>query len=346
MAGKQNTPTIQHVAREAGVSTATVSRALTNPERVSDATRERVALAVSKTGYTVNQSARSLRVRAARTLLIALPNIGNPYYSTILDAVVHEAASREYGVLVANRLGADPNHWLRHFFFSNRADGLLLFDGSLDPNLFQDLPSRDGVLPLVISCDEVPGPGMHCVLTDNFEAAKRATRHLIELGHRRIGHVIGRSKNASPSERMLGFRAAMAEAGLAVPDEWVVSGDFSMPSGIPAGEHYAQLRSRPSAVFCGNDEMAIGMIVGLRAHGLDCPRDISIVGFDDITVAAHYPPPLTTMRQPREAMGRAATKMLINILEGEHRPGDPCHIVLKSHLVVRASTAPYIEATR
>lgn len=344
MAGKQNTPTIQHVAREAGVSTATVSRALSNPERVSDGTRERVAMAVSKTGYTANQSARSLRVRATRTILIALPNVGNPYYSTVLDAVVHEAASRRYGVLVANRLGADPSQWLRDFFFSNRADGLLLFDGSLDPNLFLDMPSRDGVLPLVISCDEVPSPGIRSVLTDNFEAGKVATRHLIDLGHRGIGHLVGPSKNTSPSERMLGFRAAMAEAGLPVHEEWVVPGDFSIASGVPVGEYFARLKSRPSAVFCGNDEMAIGMIVGLRAHGLDCPRDISIIGFDDIAVAAHYPPPLTTMRQPREAMGRAATRMLIDILEGERRTGEDGHIILKSQLVVRNSTAPYTEA--
>jgi LacI family repressor for deo operon, udp, cdd, tsx, nupC, and nupG len=282
-------------------------------------------------------------VRAAHTVLIALPNVANPYYSTILDAVVHEAASRGYGVLVANRVGADPGQWLRHFFFSNRADGLLLFDGSLDPELFQDLPARGGALPLVISCDEVPDPPLHCVLTDNFEAGKRATEHLISLGHRRIGHIAGPSKNALPSDRMLGFRAAMAEAGLPVADEWVVSGDFSMQSGVPFGAHFARLPQRPTAVFCGNDEMAIGLIVGLRAEGLECPRDMSIVGFDDITVAAHYAPSLTTMHQPREAMGRAATRMLIDILAGDAPEGERRRVVLRSELVVRASTARYLQ---
>src|SRR5258708_519962 len=143
-------PTIQDVARHANVSAATVSRVLSTPERVSEATRDRVTLAVRETGYTMNQAARSLRLQRAKTILTAMPGIGNPFYSTILDAVVTEATSRGYGVLVTGRLGDDPARWLSHYFLSNRADGLLLFDGFLDtPNLHVIPAPRTRALPIV-----------------------------------------------------------------------------------------------------------------------------------------------------------------------------------------------------
>jgi len=333
-------PTIQDVAREANVSTATVSRALSTPERVSEATRERVSEAVHATGYTINQAARSLRLKAARTIVIAFPNIGNPFYSTVLDAVVHETSSRGYGALVANRLGENPTRWLRDYFLSNRADGMVLFDGSLDTNELIGLRSPQGKFPLVVACDELPDVRLHSVMTDNRAAAARATQHLVKLGHRRIGHIHSPSKNpALSSDRLLGYHDAMAAAGLAVEPGWVIDGDFSMASGERAGHAFLKLKNRPTAIFSANDEMAIGFLSVLRGAGLECPRDISIVGFDDITVARCVDPALTTMRQPRDEIGRLATKVLLDVLEAERQPRSPVHLVLKSELIVRDSTA-------
>ncbi len=340
MSTLEKIPTIQDVARYAEVSTATVSRALSNPERVSEATRERVAEAVAATGYTINQSARSLRIRAAQTILIALPNIGNPFYSTVLDAVVHEAASRGYGVLVANRVGSDQAQWLREYFLSNRADGLLLFDGSMDPLAFSQMPGPRGSFPMVFCADENPGDSLNAVLTDNKEAAVRAIQHLIGLGHRKIGHVHGPSKNGSPAGRMLGYAQAMQEADLEIDPAWILNGDFTLESGFAAGAAYLRLADRPTAMFCSNDEMAIGFISAITKGGLDCPKDVSVVGFDDIGVASFARPALTTMRQPREEMGRLATKTLLDILESGHDRDEPLHAVVRSELIVRASTAP------
>ena len=337
----RKTPTIQDVARYARVSAATVSRVLSSPERVSANTRERVTEAVRATGYTINQAARSLRMRAAKTILIALPNIGNPFYSTILDAVVNEASSRGYGVLVANRLGENPTEWLRDYFFSNRADGLLLFDASLDTEELSNLPLVRNTLPLVVVCDEQLDPRFHTVTTDNFAASQRAVQHLVGLGHRRIGHVCGRQVKTLANQRWLGFQEAIKAAGLDLRADWIFHGDHSMPSGYAAGQQFVRLAERPSAVFAANDEMAIGFISALREHGLDCPRDVSVVGFDDIAVARHYAPPLTTMRQPREQIGRMATEALIDILEGTPFERDPLRIVLTSDLVIRSSSAPY-----
>lgn len=333
-------PTIQDVARHAKVSAATVSRVLSSPERVSEATRERVTRAVKETGYTINQAARSLRLRAARTILIALPDIGNPFYSTVLDAVVDEAANRGYGVLVANRFAGDASRLLADYFLSSRADGLLLFDGAVDTSMLHVLATGDGHVPLVVSYDELPTTDVAAVLVDNLESAERATEHLIGLGHTRIGHIIGPSRNADPNQRKLGFLNAMRRARLEVRQDWMWQGTYNMESGIQAAEAFLRLppADRPTAVFAGNDEMAIGLIATLHDAGIECPRDLSVIGFDDIAIAPKYRPRLTTMSQPREQIGRLATESLIDILEGAAAPGAPRRITLRCDLVVREST--------
>jgi LacI family repressor for deo operon, udp, cdd, tsx, nupC, and nupG len=336
----KKTPTIQDVARHAKVSAATVSRVMSTPERVSEAARERVFEAVRQTGYTINQAARSLRLRSALTILIAVPNIGNPFYSTILDSVIRTASLRGYSVLVAARLGEDPSRWLNDYLLSNRADGLLVFDGSLDTTSLHEIVPSGGSLPLVAAYDELPDAQINSVLTDNRAAAHRAVAHLTGYGHRRIAHISGPSRNALPNERAVGFREAMQAAELPVEDGWVFPGDYSMTTGVLAADRLMVGKERPTAVFCGNDEMAIGFISRIREMGLDCPRDVSVMGFDDIAVSRHFSPPLTTMRQPREQIGQIATEAVINIIEGTLPEPGPIHVMLTAPLIVRASTAP------
>jgi LacI family repressor for deo operon, udp, cdd, tsx, nupC, and nupG len=333
-------PTIQDVARHAKVSAATVSRVLSSPERVSESTRDRVQSAVRETGYTINQAARTLRMQRAKTILTAMPGIGNPFYSTILDAVVTTATSRGYGVLVTGRLGDDPARWLADYFQSNRADGLLLFDGFLDTRRLHAITGVNAQLPLVAAYDELPDPQINSVITDNLQAAERAVQHLYDLGHRKIGHISGPSRNTFPNERLVGYRKAMFEHRLEVREDWIFAGDYNMESGRAAADYFKGLKEMPTAIFSGNDEMAIGLIAALRRHGIECPRDISVIGFDDITISENYAPPLTTMRQPREKIGRIATETLINILEGNVLSSDPVRVLLQSELVVRESTAP------
>lgn len=331
-------PTIQDVARHANVSAATVSRVLSAPERVSETTRQRVEEAVRATGYTINQAARSLRMRTARTILLASPDVGNPFYSTIVEAVIRTASQHGYSVLVASRLGDDPNRWLSDYLNSNRADGLLLFDGSLDTSRLHDIGGAQG-LPLVAAYDEPPDPEVHSVLTDNREAARRVVKFLHGLGHKRIGHVSGLSRNQSTNERLVGFETEMRALGLEIRPEWVVPGIYNMESGLAAVRKMVASGSMPTAIFAGNDEMAIGVIRGLREAGLTCPGDVSVVGFDDIPVASYFDPAITTMHQPREAIGRIATEALIEIIEGDVSEDRPRHVILKSELVIRDSTA-------
>lgn len=337
----KKTPTIQDVARFSGVSTATVSRALSSPERVSEGTRSRIDEAVRVTGYTPNQSARSLRQKTARTILVALPDIGNPFFSAILDSIEREASLRGYGVLVANRFsGGDSGRRMRDYFLSNRVDGLLLFDGAVDLAQLMLLTGDPAPVPLVVVCEQIPSAPFHTVRTDNEYAAERATRHLIGLGHRRIGHIRGPRHNVLTLDREAGYRKAMADAGLTVREEWLFWGNFGMDAGFMAGSCFAAMADRPSAVFAANDESAIGFLSALNQHGIACPQDVSVVGFDDLEIAAHTQPPLTTMRQPREALGRIAAGALIDVIEGERRSRLPMNMVLSSELITRSSTAP------
>lgn len=339
MIPSRKTPTIQDVARAAQVSAATVSRALSYPERVSEGTRLRISEAIHATGYTLNQAARSLRQRSAKTILVALPDIRNSFFSSILDAIEREATNRGYGVLVANLyLGRETARRLQDYMLSNRADGLVLFDGSLKPETLEAFAVPPYSVPVVMACEEVSHNIFPTVVTDNTVAADRATQHLIDLGHRKIGHIMGPETNVVARDRLAGFRHALQRADLPVPGEWLFRGNFEMASGFAAAARFVSLTDRPTAVFAANDESAIGFLSGLRQHGLECPRDISIVGFDDLAVAAHYTPPLTTMRQPRETLGKIAAETLIDILEDQTLVRGPVRIVLNSELVVREST--------
>lgn len=336
----KKTPTIEDVARFSGVSTATVSRALSSPERVSEGTRARIDEAVRLTGYTPNQSARSLRQKTARAILVALPDIRNPFFSIILDAIEREAALHGYGVVVANRFSREESgRRMRDYFLSNRVDGLLLFDGSVDLAQLMMLTEAPAPVPLVVACEQISNAPFHTVRTDNSYAAERATHHLIELGHSRIGHIRGPLNNVLTGEREAGFRKAMADAGLPVREEWMFRGSFDMDAGHGVGQLFVGLADRPTALFSANDESAIGFLSALHQHGLTCPRDVSIVGFDDLAVASHTCPPLTTMRQPREALGRIAAGALIDLIEGQRRSRLPMHMVLSSELILRGSTA-------
>lgn len=321
------------------MSTATVSRALSAPHKVSAITRERVSQAVIATGYTLNQAARSLRQKNAHTILVGLPDIRNPFFSSILDAIEREATKRGYGVLVANLyLGSEPARRLQDYLLSNRADGLLLLDGSLDAEQLRTITNMPHAIPLVLACEDIRDSGFHAVVTDNVDAALRATQHLIDLGHTRIGHILGPQDNTIARDRLTGFQLAIEQAGLAAPREWLFPGNFGIEAGYAAAARFRTLDPRPTAIFAANDESAIGFLSGMRRYGLRCPEDISVVGFDDLSMAAHYTPPLTTVHQPRAALGQLAAAALIDMLEdgATHRPA--LRIVLNSALVIRQST--------
>jgi LacI family transcriptional regulator, repressor for deo operon, udp, cdd, tsx, nupC, and nupG len=334
--GMNPRPTIQDVARIAGVSTATVSRALHDSTRVTGETAARVHAAVKSTGYTLNTAARTLRIQRANALLVVVPDIGNTFYGEVLAGIEHAAQGQGQTILIADT-GGDPAReaaYLAHLR-NGRADGAILM---LQPDPGWDAVARVGAMrPLVMISEEVVSPDIGHVHIDNRRAARDATDHLIACGHRRILNLQGPKETSLTAARHAGYRDALAAAGIAFDPHIVLTGDYGVDSGAAAGQALVAMPDRPTAAFCDNDEMAMGLIGAVTRAGLSVPRDLSVVGFDDIHFARCIVPALTTIHQPRRAMGEAAVSVLNAILTGQ--PGT-LRRVMPHDLVLRASTAP------
>ncbi|WP_173932459.1 LacI family DNA-binding transcriptional regulator [Chelativorans sp. Marseille-P2723] len=312
----KKTPNIQDVARVAGVSSATVSRAISNPSMVSDATREAVFEAIAKTGYHINIMARNLRRQRTGAIVVLVPNLGNPFFSLILAGIEQVAAPAGFSVLIVDtrQPHADENQ-IFTYLHNTRADGLIILDGTLPQDL---LERRAAVLPpVVFACEWIEGSDFSRVVIDNSAGAAIAVRHLHELGHRHIGHVMGPMANVLTKTRLHGTRAALEELGLPFVPEWFLTGDFSLQSGAEAARRWLALEKRPTGVFCASDQMACGFISELSKVGFSVPRDVSVVGFDDIEIGRHFIPALTTIHQPRRKIGAKAAAMLIDRINGE-----------------------------
>jgi LacI family transcriptional regulator, repressor for deo operon, udp, cdd, tsx, nupC, and nupG len=315
--------TIRDVADLAGVSTATVSRALGTPAAVGEATRARVLEAVRATGYRVNRAARDLRRTRAGAVLVLVPNLANPFFSAILAAIADVCAEAGLTVQVADTVRGDAR--LANLAHDGRADGVILLDGAQPPALLQGLG-----LPLVTACEWVPGLETTGCRIDNAAAARLAVRHLRDLGHRRLAHVAGPEGNVLSAARIEGFREA-ADGGVILP------GDFGLESGVAAARQWLTLPDRPTGVFCASDAMALGFISECAAQGVRVPEDVSVVGFDDIELAQRSIPPLTTVHQPRAEIGRRAAMQLVALFDGG--PGTGME-TLPVELAVRGSTTP------
>jgi LacI family transcriptional regulator, repressor for deo operon, udp, cdd, tsx, nupC, and nupG len=321
------------VARELGISVATVSRALSRPELLRQETRERVMGAIDRLGYRPNLLARGLRRGQAHAILFVVPNL-SPFFLEIFAGA--EAVTRDSGfALLFGSSHGDPEREQRFFDHvpSGRADGIILLTG-IAPAVYacgeQPLP------PLVTVLERLPGAGVPVVHTDHHAGAQEAIRHLVSLGHTRIAHITGVRRVQSTMRRLEGYKAALAAASLPAPAELIHAGDFTMRSGALGMQHLMGLPQPPTAVLCGNDEMAYGAIRALRNLGLSVPEDVSVVGFDDQNMAEFYNPPLTTVNIPRYELGRRAALELMEQLAGREVAHE---VVLPTRLVIRESTA-------
>lgn len=332
-------PKISDVARAAGVSTATVSRALSNPGLVSQKTRDAVLAAVAETGYTFNHAARNLRLKQAGGIVALVPHLSNPFFSLILSGIARIASEAGLNVLVADtQEPAGANRQIAAYLNNHRADGLIVLDGNLPESIFERANGSGARPPVVFACEWVEGHDQPSVTIDNRHGAELAVGHLIAIGHRRIGHVMGPPGNVLTRQREQGARTALAKHEIAANDDWFFAGDFTLASGIQAARTFLSLDDRPTAVFCSSDAMACGFMSELNRHGLRVPDDVSVVGFDDIEIAEHFIPPLTTIRQPRGLIGETAATMLLALMRGSgDEAGDS--LTLPVELIVRGSTA-------
>ncbi len=336
----QKPATIQDVARAARVSTATVSRVLSNPDVVKKSTKDAVMQAIQSTGYRANQAARNLRMQRANAVLVLVPNLGKPFYSGILAGISEAFSGTGYAVLITDT-ESNPIHdsTLAEYFLDGRIDGAISLDGQLSDTVLNRCIQAGARDKIVFLCEWVEDQSFPVVKSDNVEGARLAIRHLHGLGHEKIAHVTGPQGNVLTSARREGMVSERARLGLPAPTEWIIRGDFSLESGHEAAARILAMEDRPTAVFCSADMVAFGLIAGLQAGGVRVPEDMSVVGFDDIEMSEYYVPALTTIRQNRHFLGQRAAKLLLGRLSsglGANEPEAPVPV----ELIERASTAP------
>lgn len=329
----QQPATIEDVARLAEVSIATVSRAIHNPEKVAKTTRQRVNQAIAITGYTTNAMARSLRMGRSNMILVLAPDIGDPNFSSILIGLENEARSHGYGVLIGHTQN-DPERGLEYlkFLSSNQAAGLLLFTGH-EPFGHREMTQR--LPPTVAVFEPVFGSSIPYVGVDDTAGARKAAEYLLASGHRTIAFVGEAKTRLGHVRRRKGYDLALDAARIPAPQRMVIDGDGTIESGRLAVEQLFMRDTLPSAFMCVNDATAIGVMNGLSARGYDLPRDFSVIGFDDVPQATYMSPALTTVRQPRSAIGRQAMALLLDQLSTPLT--DPREILIMPDLVVRGS---------
>jgi LacI family repressor for deo operon, udp, cdd, tsx, nupC, and nupG len=329
--------TIRDVAAKAGVSTATVSRALTSPEQVRPEARAAVAAAIRETGYTPNATARNLRARSTKMVLALVPGMSNTFFNPILNAIEDTLWASGYGMIIGET-GHNPAkeaHYAR-LVRSGQVDGVILFTGRIPRDEAGVL--SPGQIPMAIVCVEIPGEdGVSVFDAANRAAAQAAVDHLIAGGHRRIAHIHGPPDNTEARERRCGYADALRAAGITADDSLIWSNGFRHENGVESAHLYLSLDRRPTAVFAGADAAAIGFIKTVRRAGVRVPEDVSVVGFDDLDSAEVIDPPLTTMHQPRDELGRAAASDLILRMSGEATCLAPTRVRLPCPLVKRGS---------
>lgn len=310
-------PTMKDVARHAGVSVSTVSYVLNDSGPVAPERRARVLDAVRVLDYTPNESARSLKRRSASTIGLVVPDLSNQFFALVAEGVERAAAERDVlVVLCAPEATGQPESHHAKLLRSQRVDGVIYLSGSeASPASLLEL---DRLGAVVLVDERIAGFDLPAVTSDNRKGAREIAAHVVEQRHRRLAIISGPSALWTAEQRLAGYREAIAAGGLdpdAVP---VYVGDYGLESGreLAARALSKTAAERPTALLCANDLMAIGALEHCKSVGLDVPKDISIVGFDDQPIAALLTPRLTTVRQPARDMGYRAAELLFELLAG------------------------------
>lgn len=329
-------PRLSEVARLAGVSVATASRALSNPDLVAEATRRAVASAAESCGYSLNFMARSLRTQKSNVMLAVLPELDNHFYPEIVRGIEEGARSRGYSIMLGFTRMTETRE--RHYYdmLSNRrADGLLAVDDGLQ--ILLEKGYRPPV-PFVELMESYSRTGAPSVRIDDRAAAQAATGHLVGLGHHHIGHIAGQTNSVASLQRIAGYRDALVEAGLAYDPRLVIHGEYNIDSGARGAAALLTASRPPTAIFCANDATALGVLRHCYHNGISVPAALSVIGMNDVRTAASAAPPLTTIRQPSHQLGMAGSHLLADLIEGN--ADHSAEVVLPFELVVRDSTAP------
>jgi LacI family transcriptional regulator len=329
--------TVADIARKAGVSIMTVSRVINHKGDVSPATRRRVQEIVNRQHYRPSGIARSLVTRHSGTIGLVIPDVSNPFFADVALGAEHVACAEGYNVYLCNT-EEDPDRELTLVYSleEKRVDGVVLFS-RLQPRPLAEIVERQGAVVLINR--RRPGNAkaraVGAVRLDDAEGGRLAARHLIERGRRAIGFLSGPTTSHSGRDRAKGYRQSLAEAGIAMNGSWQQPCAPTVEGGQAAA--HAMLKAHPelTALFCFNDLVAVGALQACAEMGVSVPRDLAVVGCDDIPLAALVTPPLTTCRAPRYELGAEAVRLLLNRIRGSDTNGR--EVILKPQLVIRAS---------
>jgi len=330
--------TIRDIADLAGVSIATVSRVLNDRPDVARETRETVLQVVREHGFSTNRGARGLSSGRTGMIGLTLPLVADAYFGPMLSGAAEALHERDMRIVLAPTLHEhDREVSLIERLMRGTTDGAILM---LPEESAEELLTlqRQGFPFVVVDPREPPPDGIACVAAMHASGAKQAAEHLLALGHRRIGAIAGTPGWYATEERLAGFRAALAGAGILLDPELVVYSDWRIPRGTEAARELLSLPNPPTAIFGFNDNVAIGALHAARERGLSVPDDLSVVGFDDTEQAVIVTPRLTSVRQPLAELGRMGVSLLIRLIDGQRV--DALRVELATQLVVRESTAP------
>jgi LacI family transcriptional regulator len=328
--------TIDDIAEKARVSKSTVSRVLSGSAVVALPKRAAVLKVIEELDYRPNIFAQSLASGRSFAIGVLTQNIGSPFYDAILVGIHEGLGGSNYSPIVADgRWYLATEQMALQTLLDRRVDGLIVIGGSVPEETLLEMGDQ---LPLVVVGRNVSGLGSRCICLDNFEAAYKATKHLLEYGHREIAHITGELLQNDAVRRHEGYLRALSDAAIKPEPELVIEGNFRRQSGTLAVEMLITRGRMFSAIFAANDQMAFGARLALFRRGLRVPEDVSIIGIDDEPASAYMTPPLTTMRQPAIEMGEAAAQAILCLLNDKPLPNPQ----FSMELIARETVARHI----
>lgn len=335
--------TIKDIAKEAGVAHTTVSRALRGSPLISPEVSERIRRIAAEMHYHPSAAARSLKTHRTQVLGVIVSHIADPFFGEILQGIEDVAQHSGYSLFIASaQHDLEREQSIVKTMREHRVDGVILCSTPFSTGQGKQFLNDD--TPIVVINNQAAEEYHYSIYHDDLDGSRQITQHLIELGHRRIAYLGNRRSGRTNLDRLNGYAQQMVRAGLSVPDSYIHEVESGEPESGAAGlEHFLALAEPPTAIFCFNDLLAIGVLQGLRQAGFCVPRDCSVAGFDNISFSAYTHPALTTLDQPKRQIGAQAAQLLLDLLNAPAPAGEnPQKKVraIQGKLLVRESTAP------
>lgn len=326
--------TIQDVAKMAGVSVATVSRVLNNSSSVTEETRHHVQEAIQKLNYQPNLLGRNLRRLETRMILVLLPTISNTFYSKIVKGMEGVGHKNDYNIMICDTgSNAERERTYLNLLKNKLVDGVIFMAPELSK---EELSGIGKHFPVVQCCEYREGAEVSHISINNFDAAYQAVRHLIHIGHQKIGMISGDNHFISTFQREEGYKKALEDAGLSFNPSHIIKGEYGFKSGLRAAQQFLAMDEKPTAIFAASDMMAIGAIKAIKQKGFSVPKDMAVIGFDNISFSTMVEPQLTTVAQPQYDIGCMAMELLLKRIKGEL--DKPQYIYVEHELIIREST--------